>query len=173
MGRGFQACAAIGRDDSITARINMKPYQAIDSYLEQGRPEAAEFVVDSMLQTKLRKFGRSPMTGKERDTTMGFELAHWAVFYRQCGAYEKSEQCDSMAAGYLGRGHGKRHLEYLEARYDWYLCTISCKEAHRSSYDHEGGAGRSAEFGPDAGKDKGWTFNYDLYEFYLRVRTVG
>gem|GEM_PF-3349252 len=153
----------------ITACINMKPYQAIDSYLEQGRPEAAEFVVDSMLQTKLRKFGRSPMTGKERDTTMGFELAHWAVFYRQCGAYEKSEQCDSMAAGYLGRGHGKRHPEYLEARYDQaYVQLLQGKRTEALSTMKE--VRDVLMSSPDAGKTD--VDLHDLYEFYMRAEQL-
>lgn len=150
--------------------VNMKPYNAFNAYLDEGRPDKAEAIVDSMLNAKLYKYGKARARGADPDTSVGFELAHWAMFYRLCGAYAKSEYNDSLAAVCLGRGYNKRHPEYLSARHDQaYVMLLRGKRSEALATMKE--VRDVLMSAPEAGKPE--VDLHDLYEFYLRAGEMG
>ena len=150
--------------------INMKPYNNFNTYMDVGRPDKAEALVDSMLNAKLYKYGKERERGANPDTSVGFELAHWAMFYRLCGAYAKSEYNDSLAAVYLGRGYNKRHPEYLSARHDQaYVMLLRGKRAEALATMKE--VRDVLMSAPEAGKPE--VDLHDLFEFYFRAEEMG
>lgn len=151
--------------------VNMKPYNAFNAYMDEGRPDKAEAIVDSMLNAKLYKYGKARGRGADPDTSVGFELAHWAMFYRLCGAYAKSEYNDSLAAVCLGRGYkSKRHPEYLSARHDQaYVMLLRGKRTEALATMKE--VRDVLMSAPEAGKPE--VDLHDLYEFYLRAGDMG